>query len=168
MDAIAIGCIVALLLSRRKVPQRVAWACGAAGATLLVFSLCFSLKAYEWGLGRNGLNMTVLAVGTALVIAWAAQTQWRAPRVLEPLLSLGRHSYEIYLTHIFAVMALFAYFVRAGKPMGAVWWMFAAVIVAAGALGWAVARLYSEPLNRWLRRRTIAALWDDKPRGGAE
>jgi peptidoglycan/LPS O-acetylase OafA/YrhL len=162
MDAIAIGCLLALLLSRRKMPQRMAWVCGAAGATLLVFSLCFSLKAYAWGLGRNGLNMTVLAVGTALVIAWAAQTQWRAPRALEPLLSLGRHSYEIYLTHIFAVMALFSWFVHAGKPMGAVWWMFVAVIVLAGALGWAVARWYSELLNRWLRRQTIVSLRDDK------
>lgn len=152
MDAIAIGCATALLLSGRRLPQGVARGCGLLGAALLVFSLCFSLKAYAWGLGRNGLHMTVLAAGTALVIAWAAQTRWRAPRVLEPLLSLGRHSYEIYLTHIFVVTALFAWFVRAGKPMGAVWWMFAAVIVLAGVLGWAVARWYSEPLNRRLRR----------------
>jgi len=151
MDAIAIGCVVALLLSNRQLGQIASRLCGLAGTALLIFSLCFSTKAYEWGLGRNGLNMTILALGTALVITWAAQTQWSAPRVFMPLLSLGQHSYEIYLTHIFVVMVLFSWFVHVGKPLAGAWWMFAATIVAAWLVGWAVARWYSEPLNRRLR-----------------
>ncbi|MDE1175924.1 MAG: acyltransferase [Edaphobacter sp.] len=153
MDAIAMGCAVALLLAGKKLPRTWMHASGVAGAVLLVFSFCFSLKAYAWGLVRSGLSMTVLGVGTALVIAWAAQTEWRAPRIFTPLLMLGRRSYEIYLTHIFVVMALFAWFVKAGKPMGAVWWMFAAVIVGAGVLGEVVAVGYSERMNARLRER---------------
>jgi hypothetical protein len=62
------------------------WTVGSLGTALLVFSLVFSIRAYIWGFGRNGLNMTILAVGACMVIAAAAQTQWRAPRIFEPIL----------------------------------------------------------------------------------
>ena len=80
------------------------WTVGSLGTALLVFSLVFSIRAYIWGFGRNGLNMTILAVGACMVIAAAAQTQWRAPRIFEPILKLGQRSYEVYLTHVFVVL----------------------------------------------------------------
>ncbi len=164
MDAIALGCLTALLLAdHRRLSKAAIALCGATGAALLIFSLCFSLKAYAWGLGRNGLNMTALAIGTSLVIAAIAQTEWRAPKLLSPLLALGRRSYEIYLTHIFVVLPLFALFLHLGKPMTAVFPLFLASIVLAGILGGLVAALYSEPMNRWIRRRT----GDDASRLGA-
>jgi len=153
MDAIALGCLTAILLSGRQISRAWIRVCGGVGAALLIFSLAFSIRAYIWGLGRNGLNMTVLAVGTCLVIATAAQSGWRAPRLLAPLLSLGRRSYEIYLTHMFAVMALFTLFVHFGKPLRGVPWLFAACIVVAGVVGWLVAIGYAEPMNRRLRKR---------------
>jgi peptidoglycan/LPS O-acetylase OafA/YrhL len=153
MDAIALGCITALLVSQRHLPKNAIYLCGTLGAGLLVFSLGFSIKAYLWGLGRNGLNMTVLALGTCLVIAAASQSSWRAPRLCAPILSLGRHSYEIYLTHIFVVLALFQIFVRLGKPMHAAPVLFLASIVLAGAAGWLVASFYTEPINRSIRRK---------------
>ena len=105
------------------------------GAAILVFSLCFSIRAYSWGLGRNGLNMTILAVGACMVIAVAAQTQWRSPRILGPLLTLGQRSYEVYLTHMFVVFGLFQIFVVAGKPMRAVPALFIVVILVSGLSG---------------------------------
>jgi peptidoglycan/LPS O-acetylase OafA/YrhL len=125
---------------------------GGAGAVLLIFSLAFSITAYRWGLGRSGLNMTILAVGTCMLIAVAAQTQWKSPRIFSPLLRLGQRSYEIYLTHIFVVLALFALFVGRGKPMRAVPALFLFVILFAGLLGEAVAKLFSDPMNRFLRK----------------
>jgi peptidoglycan/LPS O-acetylase OafA/YrhL len=98
--------------------------------------------------------MTLLAAGTALVIAAAVQTGWRAPKIFSPLLALGRCSYEIYLTHIFVVLPLCALFVSLGKRMSAVIPLFVASIVLAGVLGWLVAAFYSEPMNRWIRHRT--------------
>lgn len=123
-----------------------------------MFSLGFSIQAYIWGLGRNGLNMTILAVGTCMVIAAVAQTQWRAPRVLKPLVRLGQRSYEVYLTHVFVVLGLFKLFLAANKPMMAVPMLFIAVILSAGVLGEIAARGYSEPMNRRLRKR-----WGDGP-----
>jgi len=97
--------------------------------------------------------MTILAVGTCMVIVAAAQTEWRAPRVFGPLLKLGQRSYEVYLTHVFLVLGVFEVFVRMGKPMRLVPVLFGVVILLAGLLGEGVARFYSEPLNRLLRTR---------------
>jgi peptidoglycan/LPS O-acetylase OafA/YrhL len=151
MDAIALGCLTALVVSRIRFSRLQLWLLGSSGAILLIFSLCFSIRAYIWGLGRNGLNMTVLALGTCMLVA--AQTQWRSPRVLSPLLKLGQRSYEVYLTHIFVVFTLFDLFVKTGKPMRGVPALFITVIVIAGLLGEAVARFLSDPMNQLLRRR---------------
>jgi peptidoglycan/LPS O-acetylase OafA/YrhL len=159
MDAIALGCLTAFFVARQHLTRKVLWTLGILGTTLLVFSLGFSIRAYTWGLGRNGLNMTILAAGACMVIAAVAQTQWQAPRILTPLLQIGRRSYEVYLTHIFVVLGFFSLFVAANKPMKAVPALFVIVILIAGLLGELVARIYSEPINRWLRTR-----WGDGPR----
>jgi peptidoglycan/LPS O-acetylase OafA/YrhL len=159
MDAIALGCLTALFVGRRSLSRKALWTVWSFGTALLIFSLAFSIRAYIWGLGRNGLNMTILAVGTCMVITGVAQAQWQAPRILKPLLRLGQHSYEVYLTHIFVVLGLFNLFVAANKPMKAVPVLFIAVILFAGVLGEFVARGYSEPMNRWLRKR-----WGDGPK----
>lgn len=153
MDAIALGCLTALAVSRLRFSRLHLWMLSSVGAVLLIFSLCFSIRAYLWGLGRNGLNMTILAVGTCMLVAASAQTQWRSPHVLNPLRKLGQRSYEVYLTHMFVVFVLFDLFIRIGKPMWGVPVFFIAVIVIAGLLGEAVARFFSDPVNRLLRRR---------------
>jgi peptidoglycan/LPS O-acetylase OafA/YrhL len=159
MDAIAMGCLTALFVARRRLSRSILLTVGSLGTALLVFSLGFSIRANIWGLGRNGLNMTILAVGTCMVIAAIAQTQWQAPRILKPLLKLGQRSYEVYLTHVFVVLGLFKLFVAVNKPMKAVPVLFIAVMLFAGVLGDLVARGYSEPMNRWLRTR-----WGDGPK----
>jgi len=153
MDAIALGCLTALLVSRTRLSRPLLWIFGSVGATLVLFSLGFSIQARIWGLGRNGLDMTVLAVGTCMLIAVAAQTQWRSPRILTPLLRLGQRSYEVYLTHMFVVYAMFSLFLLIGKPMRAVPVLFLSVILIAGLLGDAVARFFSDPINHHLRQR---------------
>ena len=97
--------------------------------------------------------MSVLAIGTCLIITAAAQMRMTAPKVFGPFLAIGRHSYEIYLTHMFVVFAAFDLFLKAGKPLLAVPLFFLAVILVGSMLGGVVARLYSEPLNRVLRHR---------------
>jgi peptidoglycan/LPS O-acetylase OafA/YrhL len=152
MDAIAMGCLTAMLLAGRRVSRRWVWVCGSLGAALLVFCFGFSVEAYKIGLGKSGLLMTVVGVGACLVMAAAVMSGWRAPRVLGPVLEMGRRSYEIYLTHMFVVIGAFALFVMWGKPLRAVWWVFAGVIMVSTVLGWGVSVGYSERMNRWLRR----------------
>jgi peptidoglycan/LPS O-acetylase OafA/YrhL len=158
MDAIALGCLTALFLARYLLARSRLLAIGGAGIALLIFNLCFSIRAYSWELGRYGLNFTCLALAACMVIAAVAQTQWRSPRAFAPFLKLGHRSYEIYLTHMFVVFGLFHFFLLAGKPMRAIPILFITVILFSGVLGELVARFYSEPLNRWLRER-----WGDGP-----
>jgi peptidoglycan/LPS O-acetylase OafA/YrhL len=153
MDAIALGCMTALLCARASLSRSLLRGCGVAGTALLVFILGFSNWAYSWGLGRNGLDMTILGLGACLVVVAVVQTGWQTPRVVWPLVRAGRLSYEIYLTHIFVVVGIFNVFLAANKPMRAVPALFVVVLLLAGLLGGAVSRGYSEPMNRWLRKR---------------
>jgi len=153
MEAIALGCLTALLVSRFRFPVCALWMLGGVGTALLILMLGFSIWIDSWGLARNGLNMIILAAGTCMVITAVAETNWRGPRFMSPLFNLGRRSYEIYLTHMFVVFALFQLFVLAGKPMGAVPGLFLGVVFIAGLLGEVVARSYSEPMNRFIRER---------------
>lgn len=153
MDAIALGCLTAIALARFPPSTPVSRALGALGGALLVFTLCLPATVTAWGLGKMGLGMTLVAVGTCLVIAAVAPSQWAAPRILAPLTALGRRSYEVYLTHMFVVFVLYGSFKSAGSSLGAVPVLFISTLIIAGLLGEAVARFYSEPLNWLIRRR---------------
>jgi peptidoglycan/LPS O-acetylase OafA/YrhL len=152
-DAIALGCLTALLLARVRFSRSAPQICGAAGVAFLILILGFAPVSFLHGIDRIGLEETVLAIGACLVIIAAAQTPWRSPRILGPLRKLGQHSYEVYLTHMFVVFAFFDLFVAIGKPMWAVPIVFVAAIVVAALLGHLVASFYSEPMNRKLRAR---------------
>src|SRR5664279_4138909 len=154
MDAIALGCLTAMFLWEKQLCRAWIYSCVALGSGLLIFTLGFSIQGNQWGLGRNGLNFTILAVGVCLLIVAASQSSWRSPRILSPLLILGQRSYDVYLTHMFAVLALFAAFVHFEKPLRGVLILFISAILAAGVLGWGVSVLYAEPMNRFIRRRT--------------
>jgi peptidoglycan/LPS O-acetylase OafA/YrhL len=157
MDAIALGCLTAIFLKNRSLSRPMLYKIGASGAALLIFILGFSIRAYHWGLVATGLDMTVIATGTCLVIIAAAQTGWRGPRALAPFLLLGQRSYEVYLTHMFVVFGSLHLFLLAGTRMWTVPLFFIAVILVSAALGELVARFYSEPMNRWLRKRWVQA-----------
>jgi peptidoglycan/LPS O-acetylase OafA/YrhL len=154
MDAIALGCLTALLCSRVRFSRKARRTTCTLGVVLMIFILCCSRTAYRWeGNARLEMTMTVLAIGTCLTMIAASQSQWRAPRMCSPLLDLGQRSYEVYLTHMFVVLALFGVFVKLGKPMPGVPVLFLTTVILATILGDAVARCYSEPMNRRLRQR---------------
>jgi peptidoglycan/LPS O-acetylase OafA/YrhL len=159
MDAIALGCLTALLVARHRLSRPALWIVGSLGMAFSIFSLAFSIKANAWGLGRSGLDMTVLALGTCMLITVAAQTEWHAPRILAPFLRLGQRSYEVYLTHMLVVFGLFHLFVAADKPVSAVPALFLTAFACSALLGGIIARFYSEPMNQWLRDR-----WGDGTR----
>ena len=158
MDAIALGCLTAMLVAHTQVSRRALHTLAAIGSALMVFILCFYNLAEQWRLEYTGLGMTVLAVGACMVITVAAQTQWTAPWVLAPLRWVGQRSYEIYLTHMFMLIAITQVYLAAGKPLKGVPLLFAAVIVVAALFGGLVARFYSEPMNHRLRK-----YWGDGP-----
>jgi peptidoglycan/LPS O-acetylase OafA/YrhL len=153
MDAIALGCLTALLVCRVRWSRTTLRVIAFAGATLIVSILVGLRLVYVPLITKSGLDMTIIALGTCMVMIAAAQTQWKGPRLLAPLLHLGRRSYEVYLTHMFVVFAFFAIFVKLGSPIWSVPLLFVVTVVVAAATGDLVARFFSEPLNRRLRER---------------
>jgi peptidoglycan/LPS O-acetylase OafA/YrhL len=153
MDAIALGGLTALLLARRTFSQRALRILATLGVLLLVFTLCFTRQPVAVAFSNMGLDMTLIALATCFIIIAAAQSRWQAPRVLAPLVNLGQRSYEIYLTHMFVVFALFGIFLVAGQHLSAVIPLFLIVTGVSALLGEIVARFYSEPLNRFVRSR---------------
>ena len=153
MDAIALGCLTALLVCRVRWSRTTLRVMAFAGAMLIVSILVGLRLVYVPLITKPGLDMTIIALGTCMVMIAAAQTQWKGPRLLTPLLRLGRCSYEVYLTHMFVVFLFFAIFVKLGSPIWSVPLLFVVTVVVAAATGDLVARFFSEPLNRRLRER---------------
>ncbi len=168
MDAIAMGCLTAMLTARYRFSSTTLRTMGSAGIAAMVFCLGFSKVAAQLGLNRSGLSFTLLGAATCLVIVASVQSGWRAPRWMHLPLALGRRSYEIYLTHMFVVFGCFHAFVALGKPMSLVPVLFVLTILLALVLGEIVGRWFSEPVNHWLRRQFGVASKDAAGLGGAE
>ena len=79
MDAIALGCLTAIVSSRTTSARRVIWALAGLGTVLVLFILGLSHQARAWGLERSGLDMTILALGSCMVIVAAAQSSLEKP-----------------------------------------------------------------------------------------
>ncbi len=153
MDAIALGCLTAIARSRIMIPRQAIRVLVGLGTLFILLILGLSDQVEAWGLARSGLDMTILAIGACMVMVAAAQTEWKSPRALFPLITLGRRSYEVYLTHMFVVFASFGLFNLAGAPLDALPALFIGAIIVSGLLGELVARIYSEPMNGFIRRR---------------
>ncbi len=153
MDAIALGCLTAIVLARWRISKKMVPYVVTVGLVLMVFCLTCEPQLESLGLQKTGLAMSILAVAACMVIAAAAETKWQAARIFKPVLAYGRRSYEVYLTHMFVVLAGFGFFERMGKPVRLAPLLFVCVIGLAGVLGEIVARYFSEPASLWLRIR---------------
>ncbi len=153
MDAIALGCLTALIVSRVRLSPVMLKVLAWSGLALVIAMLGFSGFPVLFPLGASGLEETILAIGTCLVIVAAAHTQWRCPAVLLPLRRMGQRSYEVYLTHMFVVFAFLHLFFALNRPMWFVPIYFLLAIFVATLLGDCVARAYSDRMNGFLRQR---------------
>lgn len=155
MAAIATGILTALASTRARLgttPRRALFAIGLAGLACVLFA-----GAPLWRAIHDGYLLVLTFSAAALVLSLhAAGAVARPTRSLGWLRSMGRLSYEIYLTHMFVVFGILGVVSaaeRRGFPrsLGFVW--FLPTVVLAWLLGWMVARWLSEPANRWLLER---------------
>ncbi|MGZ4865784.1 MAG: acyltransferase family protein [Candidatus Angelobacter sp.] len=174
MDGIALGCLAAMVAAKIRLSDKANLAFRVSGAFLCLLITVFRGTAVRLAFYKAGLDVTLLGIGTALlVIALQQSSENHAAtedtsdkrtrtsnfsRVAEALnrptaflLWFGRNSYEVYLTHMFAVwpmVGLFLYF-HSSIHRAPLW--FLATAALAGAIGYVVAHFYSEPLNHRLR-----------------
>ena len=158
-DAIALGCLTAMLRARVPAPPSLRLPLTVFGSLLLAVSYLYGISGHEvWG-------FSVVALSTACLLfsdspSDSLSDARRMPRIsqswalpLAPLRWLGRHSYELYLFHI-VILAAMRNFVPRGQ-LDAVWKLPAllAFIPVSALAAHIVARYFAEPLNRTLRSR---------------
>lgn len=126
---------------------------GTAG---LVGVLGFENELWHWFGDGTILLLTFSAMCMVLAFYWSA-ILGRPPRRrgLGWMCSCGRLSYEMYLTHMFVVIGMLQIYGSSGasKRWGVLW--YAPTIVVCWALGWAVARFFSGPLDKGIRKRLL-------------
>jgi peptidoglycan/LPS O-acetylase OafA/YrhL len=160
MDAISIGCVTAMVARTNSILRVPLWPLSGSG-TLLILTVWFRGLAQNLHLLATGLDVTVLAIGAALVIlavsrSGGSQTkQLLNGRLTAIFRWYGRNSYEVYLTHMFVVLIAVQVFERIGEPMNTAPFWFLGILTTAGILGAVVARWFSEPMNHRLRALLI-------------
>jgi peptidoglycan/LPS O-acetylase OafA/YrhL len=155
MDGIALGCLAAIIVRKFRFSTSGLRTFQAGGAALCILIIAFRQTTWILGLPKLGLNVTVLELGTALMLI-AMQLRFeagigRAYAMNGIFRWFGRNSYEVYLTHMFVVWPLMRIFYDLHQPINYAPLWFMAITALAGALGFLVAKFYSEPLNRRLR-----------------
>lgn len=149
-DAIAFGCLAALLASIVRPAPAIARVVSVAAAFALV-------AAYLSGIpGHEVFGFSMVAACSA-VLVWCAGAStgrgWADAGWLAPLRWAGRHSYELYLFHI-VVLALMRDLVprAAMQPDWKIPWLLLFIVLSAGAAA-LLARYFADPTNAALRRR---------------
>ncbi|MCB1599853.1 MAG: acyltransferase [Xanthomonadales bacterium] len=151
MSAIAAG-VLAAMLWRSLQPSRAFARCLCAlGALGLYLSMAWGGELWR-ALRHSSLLFLIGSVVVLLLgCAWG---RLGAPRGLGWLAALGRLSYELYLTHMFVVLALVAAYKYAFEQD--YYWAFAVYpvsLAACAALAWGVQRHFCQPCESSLRAR---------------
>ena len=151
MDAIALGCMAAIVAEAVPLSARARLAIKVSGAALVLFVTLCRPWARAMGIYTHGVDVTLIALGTALMLVCFGQERKQGTRANGWIRWFGRNSYEIYLTHMMAIFALLPLANRFGSTgrLAPLWYLV--MIVASGGFGAAIARYFSEPLNRKLR-----------------
>jgi peptidoglycan/LPS O-acetylase OafA/YrhL len=167
MDGIALGCLAALLAAAVKLGGKANLALRISGTVLCVFIVAFRATVNRFHLYDAGLDVSVLEVGTALLLIALQQSFDQRAASIEGLPEtrtsrwllrstawlrwFGRNSYEVYLTHMFVIWPTFFLFVHWKLGPNFMPLLFVVATALAGVLGYAVEHFYSDPLNRRLR-----------------
>jgi peptidoglycan/LPS O-acetylase OafA/YrhL len=180
MDSIALGCLCAMLTNRllcnragkSQATRRGLLLLEIAGAAILLWIGLWPRWHWMNFIGRTALDGTLLPLGTCMILAatvlrgslgrvWSAPVRW-----------MGRHSYELYLTHSFFIVTAEELAERwhptparpaamphpfspgllpALPPLAALAVETAGILLLSCLLAGLLARCFTEPLNRKLR-----------------
>ena len=152
MDAIAIGCIAAMLSEKMILSARLRSVLLWTGATLAIFGTMCKPLVLRAGIYRTGLDVTLLSFGVALMCLCFTQANQPGAIQWAWLRWFGRNSYEVYLTHMMVVFPILAISRRLDPHSHWAPVSYVTMIFVSGAFGALIARYFSDPLNKYLRR----------------
>ena len=167
MSNIAFGCLTALAVHALVTGERWKNSRSQRRTTLIAqcigwfLILLFAFWPYwPWirpvmhPIARSGTDDTLLALGTCLVMASVYLRGVKGHAWCAPVRWFGRHSYELYLWHEFVVIAgvdLYLKLYPKGSSRVVLVGFVVAIVAMTAPLAWALAKWFSEPLNRKLR-----------------
>ena len=122
------------------------------GVFFSTFILIFKKEAFDIGISKIGLNVTMLEVGIGLILM-ALQNDIFAKKTSGTwtffLRWFGRHSYEIYLTHSFFIIFIARLWFKPGQSSLFILFLYALVIIISGLSGQFISTHFSEPMNKF-------------------
>jgi peptidoglycan/LPS O-acetylase OafA/YrhL len=152
MGAIAAGVLAAMFSARHgafvHATRRGLAVVGVMALLLVMFS-----GGWLWHAIHEGYMLVL--IGAAVCLVLAAPEGGYALRGTRWLRSMGRASYEIYLTHMFVVFSLVGVARMTGTDKAWGWIWYPPALCLAWVLGGLCARYLSEPANRALRMRML-------------
>jgi len=144
-DAIALGCLTALLAEWRKASlphgRVLRWLAGAVLVTVYLRGIR----------GHEAFGFTWIALCTAIILLtahWRTNAGGAASRALAPLRWMGRHSYELYLFHIIVLALLRNLFDRPDVSYATRLPLLALFIALSALLAFGVQRALSAVRNK--------------------
>jgi len=151
-DAIALGCLAALLKRKVSLTKRASALLTWIAAPALACVYLIGIDGHE----AVGFSLIALATCVLLLTSGMDAQAGRPARVLDPLRWMGRHSYELYLFHIVVLACMRDLVPRDTLANGAKPLWLLVFIALSCAVAAAVSRYFSEPANRALRQRFAA------------
>jgi peptidoglycan/LPS O-acetylase OafA/YrhL len=154
-DAIAFGCLAAVLHGKLQIGPRIGALIRYASGTGLAATYFAGIDGHE----IFGFSLVAICTAGLLTNAFdppaAPGAAARRARYLPSrfICWLGRHSYELYLFHIILMAGMRDLVPKTGLPYNAKLPLFALFLALSCVLAAFVARYFSDPLNLRLRRR---------------
>lgn len=155
-DGLALGCLAAVLGARLRVQSGISRVLMILGISLAVLIVVFRGTAAAIGIPGRPLGPSILAIGIALILFSTSQglRSARPFRGTKFIRDIGQSSYEIYLVHMLVVLGLIPFIVNL-QPQASIPLWYGLMLALSVALGAAVRVTFSEPMNQFIRRRTI-------------
>ena len=150
-DAIAIGCLVALINRRVTLRPGMGRALRIVAALVLVVTYFLGIEGHE----IFGFSVIALSTGVLLIRTSDAPSNKSRSVPVRLMCFMGRLSYEVYLFHGIVLAVLRNVIPKGTMPYVYKLPMFALFVIASVLLARAVARYYAEPANALLRERLM-------------
>ena len=155
MDSIAIGCLFAIMSYKKVIPKLVTTLFSTIGVIIVLFVLVQKRGTAYPFLSELYLFKTLLSVGVGLLLISSVRQQLSGwfRTLLSPLIFYGKISYEVYLSHVFVVLAGVTLYRHYGSNLSySLFWLIGMIALSA-LLGYLVKEYFSEPMNTWIRNR---------------